>query len=80
MSATLRVFYSCEACGIVDAPVDVPTRGPENVVAWLEGRCMAACVADHQRRSPTCHPQQLQNLKVPIGGAQRVGDAPGSAN
>lgn len=80
MSAILRVYYSCEACGIVDAAVEVPARGAEDVVAWLEGRCMAACVADHERRSPACRPRSLQNLKVPIGGAQRVGDVPGSAN
>lgn len=71
---TIDVLYSCHLCGLSDVTVSVRARrSEEDVIAWMEGTCIPATGADHARRSPTCHPQSLQNLKIPIDGAEWVG-------
>lgn len=72
---TITVLYSCPACGLVDAPVTLPERAPdEDVLQWME-TVVEATSRDHRRRSPDCHPQQLRNLKIPLpaGTNQRIG-------
>ena len=70
---TIRVLYSCEGCGLKEVGVDVPARlGDEDVVAWME-RTIRLAGNDHRRRSLGCHPKSLQDLKIPITGADRVG-------
>ncbi len=70
---TIRCLYSCEGCGLKDQGVDVPARvGDEDVVAWME-RTVLLLSNDHRRRSFGCHPKTLQEVKIPIVGADRIG-------
>lgn len=73
MTVTRRVLYSCPACGLVDVGCDVPARGAEDVIAWLEQTMIVTLSRDHARRSPGCHPQSLKDIKIPITGTDRVG-------
>jgi hypothetical protein len=73
MIATVRVHYSCHSCGIIDREIEVPARGPEDVLQWLEKVCAVVISADHLRTSPDCRAREMQNLKIPIGSDDRVG-------
>ena len=70
---TIHCFYSCKSCGLVKTPVDVPARGEENVVEWLEQIAMRALAADHRQKSPTCHPKSLADVMIPMTGTSKVG-------
>lgn len=65
--------YSCPLCGIKDVHVEVPARGLEDVSVWMRESCMVALSADHQRRSPDCHPQILTDIYIPMTGTTKVG-------
>jgi hypothetical protein len=69
---TIRVRYSCPACGLVSVNVDVPARETEDVVTWMEAT-VRATGADHNRRSPDCHPARLHDLMIPMTGTDRIG-------
>lgn len=71
-AVTTRVLYSCVPCGLRRVPVDVPARGEEDVLAWMEklGHAMSM---DHARRSPHCHPESLTEVMIPMTGTDRVG-------
>lgn len=69
----ITCLYSCEGCGIKDARVDVVARAAdEDVVAWMD-QAVRSLARDHSRRSPHCRPQSLQEIKIPITGADRIG-------
>ena len=72
MNVTIRALYSCEGCGLRDVGVDVPARGDEDVAEWMRGT-VKRLSADHRRRSPTCTARAMQEVKIPITGADRVG-------
>jgi hypothetical protein len=69
---TIMVRYSCPACGLKDVQVDVPARGEEDVIAWMD-QTFHAIGADHRQRSPNCRPERLVDVKVPMAGADRIG-------
>lgn len=70
----IGVRYSCRACGIRDAEVQVPERGlDESIIHWVEQTMGQVLLADHQRRSPQCRARTCQDVKIPVMGA-RVGD------
>lgn len=69
----VSVFYSCPECGLVKVRCDVKARGPEDVLAWMNGVGVELS-RDHDRRSPGCHPKELKNLMIPIEGVERIGD------
>jgi len=75
MKLMITVFYSCPACGLKDVAVVVPARETEDVRVWMDKTIRLTC-DDHAQRSPSCHPEQLHDLKIPITGADRVGGAP----
>jgi len=70
---TIRCFYSCTSCGLVKTPVDVPARGEENVVEWLEHIATPALAVDHRAKSPACRPKSLSNVIIPMTGTSKVG-------
>jgi len=76
MNQTIGVLYSCEQCGILNQEVQVPARDAEDVIQWMEKVCIIALCADHESRSPRCHPETLTHIKIPMpAGVDRVGGA-----
>jgi hypothetical protein len=69
---TIRCLYSCDGCGLSRVSCDVPARSEEDVLAWME-QTIRVLSRDHARRSPTCHPRSLQEVMIPIEGAEKVG-------
>lgn len=73
----ITVQYSCPECGLKDVPVQVPAREDpdENaVVPWMHEQVIPSVTADHDKRSPKCHPKELKDLKIPLPpGSEFVG-------
>lgn len=71
---TITLLYSCQGCGLVKAAVEVPARGQETVIEWLDSSAYLIA-QDHQRRSFGC-PSQTCDLMIPITGSTKVGGPP----
>lgn len=69
---TIGVRYSCAGCGLREIQLDVPARGNEAVVVWMDAT-VRRLSADHRRRSPNCNAQALQEVKIPMTGVDRIG-------
>lgn len=71
---TIRVLYSCADCHLKDIGLDVPARvDDEDVRAWMDAT-VRLVAADHtRRRSPFCRAKALQELKIPVTGASKIG-------
>lgn len=69
---TVRVQYSCPLCGLFKVHCDVPARGDEDVLVWME-QTIAALSHDHHARSPQCHPGELKDVMIPMTGTDRIG-------
>lgn len=71
----IGILYSCQECGIKDAEVQVRFReSEEDVLAWMKQVVEPALGADHFVHSPDCHPESLQNVKIPVpAGTQFLG-------
>ena len=74
MDVKIPCLYSCFACGLENIEVLVPARESEGIDAWMNG-LIVYLSADHERRSPNCHPEELKNVKIPITGASKIGGA-----
>lgn len=74
---TIRVLYSCRTCHLEKVGCDVPARGEEDVLVWMEAT-IAHVSVDHARRSPGCVPAdgKLNELWIPTAGTDRVGGPP----
>ena len=73
---TITCMYSCALCGLKKIPVQIPTRvsaTDQDVVTWLRDVATPALVADHEARSPGCHPKELSEFYIPMAGADYVG-------
>ena len=70
---TIRVLYTCRACGLADIGVDVPARELEDVTDWLKTTAQL-CGDDHCSRNPACS-HLFVDVKIPVSGADRVGGA-----
>ncbi len=68
----IRVLYTCRLCGLDNVGVDVPARGDENVLVWMDSTARQLS-EDHAKRSPNCYPKTLDEIKIPITGANKVG-------
>ena len=75
MTSKIQCFYSCGLCGLVKVPVMITARGPEDVLAWMKAAGYELA-ADHHARSPRCQGKSLQNVMIPIDGAEKIGGAP----
>jgi hypothetical protein len=69
---TINVSYSCALCGLKKVSCRVPARGSETVTEWM-GVTVQLLAADHQKRSPGCRAEKLDELMIPITGAECVG-------
>lgn len=71
MKITLK--YSCYQCGLTAVEVDVPARGEEDVVSWMDKVVAYEIKSDHNRRSPSCMATSVRDLMIPITGADKIG-------
>lgn len=71
----ITVLYSCKKCGIVDRPVQVPAREHQDidVVHWMQNIVARSVSIDHQQVSPSCIPDTLSDIKVPIADSEFIG-------
>lgn len=67
------IKYSCNMCGLKDTELSVPIRGDEDVVVWMESIVGQDIKKDHFIKSPGCPAESVQNLMIPVTGAQKVG-------
>lgn len=70
---TITVLYSCPECGLERVPVEVPARGEEGVITWMDNMVITHLGSDHARRSPDCHPERLRDIMIPLTGTEKVG-------
>jgi hypothetical protein len=67
-------MYSCPLCGIVKAKVKVNARVEgQDIMDWMTNVCVMALAADHEKRSPNCHPTHFGDIMIPIAGSQIIG-------
>lgn len=75
-SMKIRVLYSCHACGLEKVAVEVDERGAdEDVVHWVEQTLGWALATDHRQRSPGCRAEKVDDVMIPVTGADRIGGA-----
>jgi hypothetical protein len=71
----ITIYFSCEGCGLVKHPLQVPAReDPETeaVIPWMNQT--AHCISDeHRRISPNCKALEMKNIMIPLEGAEFVG-------
>ena len=73
----MTIHFSCPACGLTEAPVQVPFRETPlyDVCEWMRND-VAPCVADvHRQKSPTCRGAKC-SLLIPTPGESRWIGAP----
>jgi hypothetical protein len=74
---TITCKYSCALCGLKRVAVEIPMRASdETAVHWMEQLVIPNLVADHEQRSPACHPETLSELLIPMAGADYIGGPP----
>jgi hypothetical protein len=70
---TITVMYSCPECALTKVSCIVPAREEEDVLVWMD-ETIRLVAADHDRRSPRCHPKTLKDLYIPMPpGTDRIG-------
>lgn len=74
MNRTVTVMYSCKSCGTWDREVQVRARNKdEEIRTWVEA-VRDAVSRDHNRHFRMCS-STVCDLKLPLNGTGRVGDA-----
>jgi hypothetical protein len=68
---TITIQWLCALCGVRDAPLAVPERGEEDVIAWMEATLHHVRRA-HTDRSPRC-PVLHVDLKIPTDYRSKIG-------
>lgn len=59
--------FSCQACGVRDAPVRVRARyDAEDVVSYVKNIIGIAVLIEHERLSPNCDSTVMSTLKIPF--------------
>lgn len=70
---TIIVKYSCFPCAVRRADLEVPARGEEDVVTWLQATAHRIAQA-HRLACPTCRHHQIDELLIPAPpGTDKVG-------
>jgi hypothetical protein len=74
-ATNIAVEYSCDACGVRDAVVQVRARWPqEDVKSWMRAVALALSI-DHRKKSPHCRAPTMTLVKIPLPpGHARIGD------
>ncbi len=70
--AMITCKYSCHLCGLKKIEINVKAREAEDLMEWM-AILGAVLSADHNTRSPHCHPEKLADVMIPIAGANKVG-------
>lgn len=70
---TIECKYSCAQCGLHRVAVNVPIRTTQDVAEWMERVCIFVIAADHAARSPECTALSMQDVMIPVSGADKVG-------
>ncbi len=69
----IQVLYTCDKCGIKDAPVTVAHRKEgENILVWMK-HVQQRLADDHLRRSPNCRITEFTNAKIPLQDDKGIG-------
>lgn len=70
---TIIVKYSCFPCGVRRADLEVPARGDEDVLVWMQATAHRIAQA-HRLACPTCRHHQIDELLIPAPpGTDKVG-------
>lgn len=73
MGMTIECMYSCTLCGIIKAHVEVACRtDDEDISDWVKNVCVPTLCDDHAKRSPSCHPEKLSEVYIPITGSKFI--------
>lgn len=73
MIQTIKCIYSCKACGLKKVAVPVPVREQgQDLMVWMN-TLMMSLGGDHFKRSPHCKTTSLDEVMIPITGANQVG-------
>jgi hypothetical protein len=70
---TTKCKYSCSLCGIHRNEVEVKSRQNEEVTDWMDKVLISTLIADHEARSPGCHPDAFAQVMIPVTGTDRIG-------
>lgn len=71
---TIRVFYSCPACGVEGVAVDVGARKPgEDVVDWMDSTIKTLGLHHELRKPETCAQTSLKEVKIPLSKREGAG-------
>ena len=66
----MNIVYKCR-CMAEEAEIAVPDRNDDEcIVHWLRHICSSACALDHRQRSPRCHSEEIEYLKIPLDGGE----------
>lgn len=76
MTQTITVMYTCSGCGLHKRQVKVKARTTEDVSVWVENIMGPAIADDHFRTSPHCRSSKMDEVFIPMTGANKVGGAP----
>jgi hypothetical protein len=69
----IKIKYSCLQCSLKNIVLEVPARGDEDVVAWMQNSVGANIKKDHTLRSPECPADSAQEVMIPMTGTDRIG-------
>ena len=69
----IKIKYSCLRCGLKDVELAVPSRGNEDVVAWMQNAVGSNIKNDHTMRSPECPAESAQEVMIPMTGTNKIG-------
>ncbi len=70
----IRVRFSCHGCGLTEIEVEVPARGNEDIITWIENT-RPFITASHKKHSPHCTTQAC-DLMTTFSAGQRIGAPP----
>lgn len=67
----IKVFYTCDACGVEKAVVDMPARSTETIGEWMKilGQCLGE---HHSTNSPNCTATELTEVWIPLTGREKI--------
>lgn len=69
----IKILYTCNLCGLLKVQIEVePREAGQELMDWMEKMTLILC-ADHERRSPDCHPEKMSEVLIPIDGARYIG-------
>ncbi len=74
MTPTIICKYTCGVCGLYRISVNVQARMEEDIMDWMDKILTPTLVADHEFRSPDCHPSRFSEVMIPTPeGTSRIG-------